>query len=178
MRKYNGKLLITTSKRSIKALLDKVRKIIKGNAAITQEGLIQITDPIIRGWAMYHRHVVAMATFSSVDFHIWRMLWRWACRRHSKKGARWIRRRYFRANGSQSWDFSTEDSKLASSVQRRSQSRAMPKSRRWRTRSIPHGIPISPAVRVRNIPPGSPVPHRGAGEWLEAGCGVIRPPGS
>ncbi|TCA60991.1 group II intron reverse transcriptase/maturase [Rhizobium pisi] len=111
VRKYNGKLLITPSKHSVKALLDKVRRIIKGNAAIAQEGLIQMLNPIIRGWAMYHRHVVAKATFSSIDFYIWRMLWRWACRRHPNKGARWIRRRYFQVTGSQSWDFSTEDAK-------------------------------------------------------------------
>lgn len=109
VRKYNGKLLIKPSKRSAKALLDKVRRIIKGNATATQAGLIQMLNPIIRGWAMYHRHSVAKATFSSIDSIIWQMLWKWARRRHPKKGARWIRNRYFRIKGNRSWEFATAE---------------------------------------------------------------------
>ncbi|WP_352722012.1 group II intron maturase-specific domain-containing protein [Mesorhizobium sp. M0306] len=33
--------------------------------------MIQNLNPVIRGWAMYHRHVVAKASFSSIDSHIW-----------------------------------------------------------------------------------------------------------
>ncbi|QBY55467.1 group II intron reverse transcriptase/maturase (plasmid) [Cupriavidus oxalaticus] len=108
VRKYGGKLLIKPAKKSIKSLLDKVRGIIKGNASATQEALIQKLNPVIRGWAMYHRHAVAKATFSSVDSHIWQLLWKWAKRRHPTKGARWVRKRYFRVEGYRSWVFATE----------------------------------------------------------------------
>jgi Group II intron, maturase-specific domain len=30
---------------------------------------------------MYDRHVVRKRTFQTVDYHIWRALWRWAKRR-------------------------------------------------------------------------------------------------
>ncbi len=112
VRKYDGKLLIKPEKKSVKALLDKVREIIKGNASVTQEALIQKLNPVIRGWAMYHRHVVAKASFSSIDSHIWQMLWKWASRRHPTKGARWVRNRYFRVDGHRSWDFATKASRL------------------------------------------------------------------
>jgi RNA-directed DNA polymerase len=108
VRKYSGKLLIKPAKKSVKALLDKVREIIKGNASATQAALIQQLNPIIRGWAMYHRHVVAKATFSSIDSHIWNLLWKWALRRHPMKGARWIKERYFHADGCRSWVFATK----------------------------------------------------------------------
>jgi RNA-directed DNA polymerase len=108
VRKYGGKLLIKPARKSVKALLDKVREIIKGSASVTQEALIQKPNPVIRGWAMYHRHVVAKASFSSIDSHIWQMLWKWASRRHPMKGARWVRNRYFRADGHRSWDFATK----------------------------------------------------------------------
>ena len=108
VRKYGGKLLIKPARKSVKALLDKVREIIKGSASVTQEALIQKLNPVIRGWAMYHRHVVAKASFSSIDSHIWQMLWKWASRRHPMKGARWVRNRYFRADGHRSWDFATK----------------------------------------------------------------------
>jgi RNA-directed DNA polymerase len=108
VRKYDGKLLIKPAKKSVKSLLDKVREIIKGNASVTQEALIQKLNPVIRGWAMYHRHVVAKASFSSIDSHIWQLLWKWARRRHPMKGARWVKNRYFRADADRSWDFATE----------------------------------------------------------------------
>jgi len=108
VRKYDGKLLIKPAKKSVKALLDKVREIIKGNASVTQEALILKLNPVIRGWAMYHRHVVAKASFSSIDSHIWQLLWKWAMRRHPMKGARWVKNRYFRADATRSWDFATK----------------------------------------------------------------------
>ncbi|WP_354675259.1 group II intron reverse transcriptase/maturase [Cupriavidus alkaliphilus] len=110
VRKYGGKLLIKPAKKGIKSLLYKVREVIKGNASVTQEVLIRRLNPIIRGWAMYHRHVVAKATFSTIDSHIWHLLWQWARRRHPTKGARWVRQRYFRRDGHRSWDFATKGS--------------------------------------------------------------------
>ena len=105
VRKYDGKLLIKPAKKSVKSLLDKVRDVIKRNASSTQEALIRQLNRVTKGWAMYHRHVVAKATFSIIDSKIWEMLWRWARRRHPTKGARWVRDRYFRASGNRSWDF-------------------------------------------------------------------------
>jgi RNA-directed DNA polymerase len=116
VRKYGGKLLIKPAKKSIKSLLDKVREVIKGNAGATQEALIRQLNPLIRGWAMYHRHVVAKATFSLIDSHIWQLLWKWAVRRHPTKGARWVRRRYFRTDGQRSWDFATDETRADGSI--------------------------------------------------------------
>jgi RNA-directed DNA polymerase len=110
VRKYDGKLLIKPANKSVKSLLDKTREIIRGNASATQEALIRQLNPVIRGWAQYHRHVVSKATFSSIDSHIWQRLWKWAKRRHPMKGARWVRQRYFRRNGYRFWDFATEGS--------------------------------------------------------------------
>ncbi|WFU13350.1 group II intron reverse transcriptase/maturase (plasmid) [Rhizobium sp. CB3090] len=111
VRKYNGKLLIKPSKKSVKSLLDKVRKIIKGNATATQASLIYMLNPIIRGWAMYHRHCAAKATFSLVDDRIWRMLRKWAGRRHPNKTARWVQNKYYRTYGNRNGEFGTEDTK-------------------------------------------------------------------
>ena len=108
VRKYDDKLLIKPAKKSIKSLLDKVRNIIKGNASATQKALIHQLNPVIRGWAMYHRHVVAKAAFSWVDRHIWQMLWKWARRRHPTKGARWVRKRYFHQCGTRAWEFAAK----------------------------------------------------------------------
>jgi RNA-directed DNA polymerase len=99
VRKYNGKLLIKPSSKNVKTFLDKVRALVKGHPMTKQEDLIGMLNPIIRGWANYHRHIVSSRTFAKVDYQIWWTLWRWAKRRHSTKGVRWVGKRYFHAIG-------------------------------------------------------------------------------
>jgi RNA-directed DNA polymerase len=108
VRKYDGKLLIKPSDKNVKAFLGKVREIIRVNCSMKQETLINLLNPMIRGWANYHRHVVAKATYSTVDHHIWQALWRWARRRHPNKPKGWVYRRYFRTIGHRRWVFATE----------------------------------------------------------------------
>lgn len=107
VRKYGRKLLIKPSLKSVDSLLGKVDNIIRKNRAATQEQLITHLNPVIRGWAMYHRHVVAKAVFSKVDHLIWQKQWRWAKRRHPKKGMKWIKQRYFHRLGRRDWIFAT-----------------------------------------------------------------------
>jgi len=95
VRKYNGKLLIKPSGKNVRVFLDKVRGVIKANKQATTGGLIALLNPIIRGWAHYHRHVVSSATFCKVDSAIFNCLWRWALRRHRNKPSRWTYRKYF-----------------------------------------------------------------------------------
>ena len=106
IRKYNGKLLMKPSKANTKDLLKRIREIIKSNATATQVSLINQLNPILRGWANYHRHTVAQQTFDRVDHLIWYMLWRWAKRRHPNKGARWIKDKYFKTQSTRKWVFS------------------------------------------------------------------------
>ena len=74
VRKYTGKLLIKPSQKNIKAFLTKVRAIIKANKQATAGNLITQLNPIIRGWAHYHRHVVSKKVFSRVDSEIFEVL--------------------------------------------------------------------------------------------------------
>jgi len=108
IRKYKGKVLIKPSKKSIKSVMDNIREIIKGNKATTTVNLIRLLNPVIVGWANYHRHVVAKEIFSDIDTEIWRVLWRWAKRRHPKKGSKWVKNKYFKPIGTRNWVFSAE----------------------------------------------------------------------
>jgi RNA-directed DNA polymerase len=108
VRKYKGKLLIKPSKGSVQELLEKVRKIVKENKQTPAGKLIVQLNPIIRGWALYHRHVASKSTFNKVDHAIFEMLWQWAKRRHPNKGLRWIKDKYFPAIGKRKWVFSGE----------------------------------------------------------------------
>ncbi len=95
IRKYDGKLLMKPSKTNVKAHLDKIREIINGNKTAKQANLIRLLNPVLRGWANYHSHVVAKKTFARVDDGIWSTLWRWAVRRHPNIEARWVKDKYF-----------------------------------------------------------------------------------
>ncbi|HWW42473.1 group II intron reverse transcriptase/maturase [Pedobacter sp.] len=99
IRKYkNGKrykLLIKPSKDNVKTFLKKLREGIRQSGALSQKELIAYLNPIIRGWTTYHRSVVSKETFHKIDHEIWKSLWKWAKRRHPKKGSHWVMQKYF-----------------------------------------------------------------------------------
>ena len=105
IRKYNGKLLMKPSKANVKAHLDKIRGVIKANKTAKQANLIRLLNPILRGWANYHSHVVAKETFARNDANVWSLLWQWATRRHPNKSAGWVREKYFKTRGARKWIF-------------------------------------------------------------------------
>jgi RNA-directed DNA polymerase len=109
IRKYNGKLLMKPSKANVKAHLDKIREVIKGNKTARQANLIRLLNPVLRGWANYHSHAVAKKTFIWVDRQVWSMLWRWAVRRHPNKGSPWVKGKYYKSRGSRNWVFAATE---------------------------------------------------------------------
>jgi len=106
IRRYqDGKILITPSKKSVKAVLDKIRGIITRNAQATAGNLIMQLNPIIKGWAQYHRHVASKQTFVKINHAIFHALWQWAKRRHPHKPLGWIKGKYFTTIGGDNWVF-------------------------------------------------------------------------
>ena len=105
VRKYGGKLLIKPARKNVKAFLGKIRKIVKANKQATTANLIAQLNPVIRGWANYHRHVASKVTFYHVDTAIFTMLWSWAKRRHPTKSKGWVAKKYFRARHGRRWIF-------------------------------------------------------------------------
>ena len=72
-----------------------IRQTIKSYPTCKTETLIHLLNPKIRGWANYFRGVVSKETFSYVDNQTFWAVWRWARRRHPRKGKRWIWEKYF-----------------------------------------------------------------------------------
>jgi RNA-directed DNA polymerase len=108
IRKYKGKLLIKPSKENIKRFLDNIRELVKKHPTVKQETLIGMLNPKIRGWANYHRHIVAKRTFAYVDHQIFGELQRWCKRRHPKRNKRWINAKYFHQMDTRKWVFATK----------------------------------------------------------------------
>jgi RNA-directed DNA polymerase len=106
VRRYGDKVLLRPSAKNVRALLDKVQRLLQGEGRRLGVGpLIVQLNRMLRGWACYHRHASSTRTFARVDHLIFGKLWHWARRRHPTKGARWVKAKYFLGRGNQRWVF-------------------------------------------------------------------------
>jgi RNA-directed DNA polymerase len=90
-----GKTLVKPSKGSVakhrQRLANEMRRLRGSNAG----AVIGTLNPVIRGWAAYHRSQVASETFSSLGHYTWKLTWKWARWSHPGKGTRWTIGRYY-----------------------------------------------------------------------------------
>ncbi len=101
----SSKLQITPSKRSVQKIKAKIKDICKSSKGLSQSQLIDRLNPVIRGWANYHRHSQCAETFAKIDSYAWERVYRWAKRRHPNKTGKWIASRYFSAKNGYKWTF-------------------------------------------------------------------------
>ena len=95
-RGRGGKRAVYTypSKKSLLAIMDKVRTLTRRERHRTLADLLRRLNPVLRGWCTYFRHGVSSRTFNYLDhFAWWRIVGRIRKRHH---GLNWgtIRRRY------------------------------------------------------------------------------------
>ena len=111
-RWQGGMLLTKPARKNVKNFLEKIRGTLRQMRTARQEDVIDKLNPVIRGWANYHRSQTATRTFAKTDHLIWQALWRWARRRHPNKGERWTKARYFRRIAGRDWRFAEKDKAL------------------------------------------------------------------
>lgn len=105
LRKYSGKLLTMPSQKNIQQLVAKVRLLIKANRQARASSLIRLLNPVLKGWCNYYRHVVSKKVFTRINAVLFRMVWRWAYRRHPTKSRKWIRSKYYTQVDRWKWVF-------------------------------------------------------------------------
>ena len=109
IRKYptthKNKLRITPSKPSIERIQAKIKDICKSSLHLQPAQLIKRLNPVLRGWANYHRHAICNVAFKQVDSYVYCRLRRWAKRRHPTKSGRWIKDKYFCTHRGWKWTF-------------------------------------------------------------------------
>ncbi len=88
-------MLITPEREKLIRLLSKCKEIMSSKKTITQDVLIKLLNPILRGWGNYYRHVNAKTIFYKIDYAIWWKTQRWSKRRHNNKSMKWIIDKYF-----------------------------------------------------------------------------------
>jgi RNA-directed DNA polymerase len=107
VRRFRDKVLTRPSPKNVATFLRKIREAIKASGQATPGAMICRLNPMIRGWANYHRHGASRKTYEAVDHEIFQALWRWARRRHPQKNGRWLQAKYFSAGG-RTWVFQGE----------------------------------------------------------------------
>jgi len=95
IRKFRNKLIIKPSKDSMKAFVEKAKSIIREARGWNAGSLIEKLNPVIRGWANYHRFIQAARTFGKMHEILSRSLLKWAEHNNSGRTPKWIRNRFF-----------------------------------------------------------------------------------
>jgi RNA-directed DNA polymerase len=101
---------VVPQKKKVQGHLQRIKEYLKSHLHASAQQVIRDLNPLIRGWANYYRHVCAKETFSRVRHGHWRLLWRWAKRRHPNKPSKWVKTHYFRDD--EWWTFATAHEEL------------------------------------------------------------------
>lgn len=91
----NYKVKIQASREKQKALLEKVKEIVRSNKSISSYDLIQMLRPVILGWANYYKYCECSEMFKTLTDKIFRKIRAWVFRRDTRNGRRFIKERYF-----------------------------------------------------------------------------------
>lgn len=89
------KLLIKPSKKAITRKRQELRETWLRLIGLNVVAVLRKLNPIIRGWANYHRTVVASEVFQRMDDWMHRRAWRYAKRMHPNKSRKWRNQRYW-----------------------------------------------------------------------------------
>jgi RNA-directed DNA polymerase len=95
VRRYHGMLLIKPSKASVRRIRARLTAEVLALRGQNSAAVIAKLNPIIRGWAAYFRGVVSSEVFTSLDDHVWRLVYKWARHTHPNKPNGWVTSRYF-----------------------------------------------------------------------------------
>ncbi|MFH2047415.1 MAG: group II intron reverse transcriptase/maturase [Pseudomonadota bacterium] len=98
-RKHGRVLHITPEKEGVLALVRKVGALTRKHVSAPMPVLIKKLNEMLRGWANYHRHVVASEAFGLIDTYVFEQLWRIVRRRHQNKSKGWLIKHYWSASG-------------------------------------------------------------------------------
>ena len=95
IRRHRGKLLIKPSKAALRRIRERLSAEVLALRGANAEAVIAKLNPIIKGWAAYYRIGVSKRAFSTLDSHVWRLVYKWARFSHPNKPKRWVVARYF-----------------------------------------------------------------------------------
>jgi RNA-directed DNA polymerase len=93
--KSGFKLLIKPSKKAVLGKVKELREIWRALRGHNIKAVLRTLNPTIRGWANYHRTVIASRTFNKLDAWMFRRALSYAKHSHPNKSWAWRRQRYW-----------------------------------------------------------------------------------
>jgi RNA-directed DNA polymerase len=84
------------SKTALAAVKAKVRGITRKSTNQSLSVLLHRLNPVLRGWANYHRHGASAKTFAYLSAFTWRRAWCWLCHKYPKAAMGDLRKRHLR----------------------------------------------------------------------------------
>jgi len=103
--KTHTKPSLESQKRHKKAISERLKNL----TAAKQEEVIEVLNPLIKGWSNYFRSGVSSEVFGKMNHYVFQKTWKWCRWKHPNKGLHWIKRKYFRRYKGNNWRFATSD---------------------------------------------------------------------
>lgn len=100
-----GAFIVTPSPGKVTAFCKELRTLIKN---YKQKSLYELTRKLnmkLRGWAEHYRTVTSQKAFNTVNYHVWKALWRKLVRRHRRRSKSWLYKKYFTRKKGNKWIF-------------------------------------------------------------------------
>lgn len=89
------KVVIYPSRENILGFKRKLKVLIGKNTNMAAMELLSKLNPVLRGWARYFAVSVCAKILNEIDNYVYRRLWRWCTRKHSKTGKTHLTDKYF-----------------------------------------------------------------------------------
>lgn len=101
------KTIIKPSEEKVREHYRKLAETVDKYSNAPQYALIGALNKIIRGWSKYYSTVCSSSLFSELDNLLFHKFWRWAKRRHPRKGKKWVKNKYWHPLRNSQWGFRT-----------------------------------------------------------------------
>jgi RNA-directed DNA polymerase len=99
-------LLITPQKENVVEFLYKVNTKIRHNLHQSEQAVvIEVLNPMLRGFGNYYRHFSSKKTYNKIDYYVWHRLLLWGKRRHKSRKTDWVLNRYYHRDEGQRYSF-------------------------------------------------------------------------
>ena len=84
------------SKRAVREVMHRIKTLTKRNTLnLSLDELIHALNPVLRGWANYHRHAASKRCFAYLSYYLWWRVMRWLRKKYPRLTWKQIRRRYW-----------------------------------------------------------------------------------
>jgi RNA-directed DNA polymerase len=92
-----GVFLIKPTPDNVNRIQKRIKMLVNSNRKASSGRLIQLLNPVVRGWAEYFRTVSSSRAFRRISKYCFDTLLRWARRKHRTIGSRKLAKRYWKS---------------------------------------------------------------------------------